>query len=59
MTEQRACRGGDTTTVVRPFTHSLEFERCRVCGKAVAWDKIHDERFCFRAICKQATKEDE
>lgn len=58
MSEQRACRGGDTITVVRPFSHSLEFERCMVCPKAVAWDKVNDERHGFRAICKHATKED-
>ena len=53
MTERRACRGGETTTMVRPFTHCLEFEKCPECWQAVAWDMINDERLGFRAICKQ------
>ncbi|WP_020474508.1 hypothetical protein [Zavarzinella formosa] len=54
MTEQRACHGGDTTTVVRPFTHSQEFERCTECRLAVAWDKVNCPDFGFKGICNQA-----
>ena len=54
MTETRACHGGDTQTVVRPFSHSLTFERCAACRKSVAWDKVNDEQFGFKAICNTA-----